>query len=184
MGKPKVSVFVAMSLDGFIARTDGGLDWLDAANKTVPAGEDCGYSEFMQSVDLLIMGRKTYEKVLSFGGWPYGEIPVTVLSSNPIVFSDETPNTVSHSSEEPGDLYERLVREGVNHVYVDGGVTIQRFLSARLVDELTITIIPILLGKGISLFGSLDAAIHVTCVEVKEYDFGFVQHKYSVEKET
>lgn len=95
------SVFIATSLDGFIARADGGLDWLDDANATVPAGEDCGYGEFMQSVDALAMGRRTYEKVRTFGPWAYGETPVIVLSRNPIVFPDEVPDCVTHSSESP-----------------------------------------------------------------------------------
>ncbi len=86
--KPQVSVFIATSLDAYIARTDGYLDWLDAAQATVPTGEDCGYQSFMQTVDTLIMGRKTYEKVLSFGLWPYSEKAVTVLSSTPISFPD------------------------------------------------------------------------------------------------
>ena len=78
---PKVSVFIATSVDGYIARTDGELDWLDAAQETVPAGEDCGYQSLMQTVDALIMGRKTYEKVLTFGPWPNGNTAVVVLSA-------------------------------------------------------------------------------------------------------
>lgn len=99
--RPKVSVFIATSLDGYIARTDGELDWLDAAQATVPAGEDCGYQALMQSVDAMIMGRKTYEKVLSFGQWPYGKTAVVVLSSTPISFPGTIPNSVTHSFEDP-----------------------------------------------------------------------------------
>ncbi|MGK7910704.1 MAG: dihydrofolate reductase family protein [Synechococcus sp.] len=179
----KVSVFIATSLDGYIARTNGDLDWLDAANVTVPAGEDCGYRSLMQTVDTLILGRKTYEKVLSFGPWPYGETPTIVLSSNPITFPDGIPDTVTHSSEDPSTLCKRLSRNGINHIYIDGGNTIQRFLSAGLVDELTITIIPILLGEGISLFGSLKTDITLSCIDAKRYEFGFVQLKYCVKKD-
>jgi dihydrofolate reductase len=181
--RPKVSVFIATSLDGYIARTDGDLDWLDAANATVPAGEDCGYQTLMRTVDALIMGRKTYEKVLSFGSWPYGETAVSVLSSTAITFPDELPDTVTHSSEDPCTLCERLSRDGIHHIYIDGGNTIQRFLSAGLVDELTITVIPILLGTGISLFGPLDTDINLVCVDTKRYEFGFVQLKYRVKKD-
>lgn len=97
--KPKTSVFIATSLDRYIARTDGNLDWLDAAQATVPAGEDCGYQSLIQPVDVLIMGRRTYEKVLSFGTWPYGQPAVIILSSTAISFSDSIPDTVTQSSE-------------------------------------------------------------------------------------
>jgi len=177
---PKISVFIATSLDGFIARKNGEIDWLDAANATVPAGEDCGYHSFMRSVDALVMGRKTYEKVLSLGEWPYDDTVVTVMSSSPISFPDGTPKTLKHSSEEPRVLQERLSRKGVKHIYVDGGITIQRFLADGLVDEITITLIPTILGDGISLFGPLAADIHLKCVSTKAFDFGFVQVQYSV----
>ena len=181
--KPKISVFIATSLDGYIARTDGNLDWLDAAQTTVPAGEDCGYRALMQTVDALVMGRKTYEKVLSFGAWPYGKTKVIMLSSNPILFPAAIPDSVSQSSEEPHALCDRLSQDGVDHIYIDGGNTIQRFLSAGLVDELTITVIPILLGAGIPLFGALEKDIKLSCINTKQYDFGFVQLKYRVKKD-
>ena len=104
----KVSVYIATSLDGFIARKDGGLDWLNNANATVSEGEDCGYHGFMLSVDVLIMGRKTYEQVLCFSEWPYGKTRVVVLSRRPITFPADLPNTVTHSSETPRVLYDRL----------------------------------------------------------------------------
>ena len=107
----KASVFIATSLDGFIARSDGGLDWLDAANATVPAGEDCGYAAFSESVDAMIMGRNTYEKVLSFGQWPYTK-PVIVLSRNKMTIPEELRSTVSHSSESPQELCDRLCVKG------------------------------------------------------------------------
>ena len=178
--KTKASVYIATSLDGFIARKDGALDWLDEANSTVPEGEDCGFQAFMDSVDALIMGRKTYEKVLSLGEWPYGRTPVVVLSRNSISFSDSLPDTVTHSSESPRDLLDRLSQEGVGHVYVDGGTTIQGFLSAGLIDEITLTVIPVILGGGIPLFGSLDQDIRLTHVHTTADDFGFVQTTYSV----
>lgn len=174
------SVFIATSLDGFIARADGGLDWLDDANATVPAGEDCGYGEFMQSVDALVMGRRTYEKVRTFGPWAYGETPVIVLSRTPIVFPDEVPDCVTHSSESPEELHRRLSSEGAKKLYIDGGVTIQRFLRAGLINELVVTAIPILLGEGIPLFGPLDKDIRLTHQDTKTFDCGFVQSKYKV----
>ncbi len=178
----KVSVYIAASLDCFIARVDGDLDWLDEANAMVPDGEDCGFSEFMSSVDTLLMGRNTYEKVLSFGVWPYGDTPVVVLSRNQISFPGHLPATVSHSSESPVELLNRLAAEGVQHVYVDGGLTIQGFLSEGLVDEITITTIPVILGEGIPLFGSVKNDIHLTHIATTAFDFGFVQSTYSVKK--
>jgi dihydrofolate reductase len=178
----KVSVYIATSLDGFIARNDGALDWLDEANVTVPEGEDLGFHAFMDSVDTLIMGRKTYEKVLSLGEWGYGMTPVVVLSRNSISFPPSIPNTVTHSSEAPRDLLQRLSDERVEHVYVDGGITIQGFLSEGLVDEITVTVIPVILGGGIPLFGSMENEIGLTHVRTTSFDFGFVQTTYSVKK--
>ena len=148
----KASVFVATSLDGFIARSEGELDWLDDANATVPDGEDCGYNAFMDSIDMLIMGRKTYEQVVSFSKWPYGNKPVTVLSSGNVEIPHELSTSVSSSSESPNEIYERLSKDGYKHLYVDGGATIGRFLSEGLIDDMTITLIPIVLGRGKSLF--------------------------------
>ncbi len=178
----RVSVFIATSLDGFIARKGGNLDWLDAANETVPSGEDCGYGEFMQSVDALVMGRNTFEKVLSFGDWPYGDTAVTVLSRNPIRFPNSLPDTVKHSSEVPKTLCNRLSNEGVKHIYVDGGITIQRFLTEGLIDDILITVIPVLLGEGIPLFGPLAQDISLTHTGTKAFDFGFVQLRYDVSR--
>jgi len=176
----KVSAYIATSLDGFIARGNGDLDWLDVANAVVPKGEDCGYGEFMESVDILLMGRNTYEKVLSFGEWSYGDTPVVVLSRNPISFPAHLPDTVSYSSEPPTDLLLRLAGEGIKHVYVDGGKTIQGFLLAGLVDEITVTVIPVILGEGIPLYGAVESDIHLTHVRTTAFDFGFVQTTYSV----
>jgi len=179
----KVSAYIATSLNGFIARVNGDLDWLDEANAMVPEGEDCGFVEFMNSVDTLLMGRKSYEKVLSFGEWPYGETPVVVLSSKSITFPEHLSSTVSHSSEQPTELLNRLAGEGIQHVYVDGGLTIQSFLLEGLVDEITVTVIPVLLGEGILLFGSVKDDIHLTHIRTTAFDFGFVQSTYTVEKE-
>jgi dihydrofolate reductase len=128
------------------------------------------------------MGRKTYEQVLSFGEWPYGKTPVVVLSSHPINFPADLPNTVTHSSETPRVLYNRLTDKGAKHLYVDGGVTIQRFLTEGLIDELTITVIPVILGEGTPLFGSLEKDVLLTHISTKTFDFGFVQIRYSVTK--
>ena len=177
----KASVFIATSLDGFIARSDGGLDWLDAANAMVPEGEDCGYALFSASIDLLIMGRKSYEKVRSFEQWPYAK-PVIVLSRNEMVIPEDLRSSVSHSSESPQALCDRLSAEGVKRLYIDGGITIQRFLAAGLIDDLTITLIPVILGEGIPLFGGLAQDVALKHVSTNSYDFGFVQLVYEVVK--
>ncbi len=176
------SVFIATSIDGFIARAGGELDWLDAANAAVPEGEDCGYHAIFESIDVLIMGRKTYEKVLSFGKWPYGNKPVIVLSSNKIEISEQLAQIVSHSSESPKELCARMSKEGAKRLYIDGGITIQRFLAEGLINDLTITIIPVILGSGIPLFSDLKKDIQLKYIAAKTYDFGFVQLTYEVLK--
>ena len=161
----KCSVYIATSLDGFISRTDGSIDWLNNANTFVPDGEDLGYADFMSSVDALVMGRNTFEQVLTFRAWPYGDKPVIVLSRQMKSLSGNLPDTVSLSGEEPEKLVERLSSKGWNHLYIDGGLTIQSFLKAGLIDEITITVIPILLGKGKPLFGPLLADIELELVK-------------------
>ena len=179
----KASVYVGASLDGFIARRDGSIDWLNEAQSLVPEEEDCGFAEFMDSVDTLIMGRKTFEQVLSFGQWPYGDTPVIVLSHNPIEIPSNLPGTVSSSSESPRTLLERLSKQGVQHVYVDGGGTIQGFLEESLIDEITITRIPVAIGDGIPLFGTMENDLKLTHVSTQAYDFGFVQTTYQIAKD-
>ena len=174
------SVYIATSLDGFIAREDGDIDWLNAANEEVPEGEDSGFFAFFDSVDCLIMGRNTYEKVLSFGQWPYGKKPVIVLSRNEVKIPDSLPKSVSWSSESPEDLSNRLMREGVKRAYVDGGKTIQRFLAEALIKDVTITVIPVLIGSGIPLFGKIEKDIQLKHVSTTAFDFGFVQSTYEI----
>ncbi|OGU24474.1 MAG: deaminase [Hydrogenophilales bacterium RIFOXYD1_FULL_62_11] len=176
----RASVFIATSLDGFIARPDGNIDWLNDANAVVPSGEDCGYNEFMSSVDILVMGRNTFELALTFDAWPYEGKRVVVLSSRPLIVPAGLPNTVSASSESPDVLVKRLSAEGAQRLYVDGGITIQRFLAAGLIDDITLTLIPVILGQGRSLFGPIKNDIPLVHVTTKSFEFGFVQIKYRV----
>ncbi len=176
----KTSVFVATSLDGFIAREDGRIDWLDAAQGMVPDGEDCGYQDFMATVDGLVMGRNTFEQVLSFPQWPYGELPVVVLSHQAIALPAAISKTVTVTAESPADLLARLAAAGRQHLYVDGGKTIQSFLATNLINEIIITVIPILIGTGKPLFGALPQDVQLAHVRSRCYDFGFVQHHYRV----
>lgn len=178
--RAKASVFIATSLDGFIARPDGSIDWLNDANAVVPSSEDCGYNEFMQSVDVLVMGRNTFELALTFDPWPYAGKKVVVLSSRPLTIPASLPNTVCASCESPDVLVERLSAEGTRHLYVDGGITIQRFLAAGLIDDITITLIPVILGQGRPLFGATENDITLVHVTTRTFEFGFVQIKYCV----
>lgn len=179
----KCSVFIATSLDGFIARSDGSIDWLNAANAVVPPVEDCGYKAFISAVDTIVMGRNTFEQVLTFGEWPYGDTPVVVMSHRASPLPSNAPQTVTSSQEAPTDLVAKLRAQGKRHLYIDGGITIQSFLSERLINELTITVIPILLGTGKPLFGPLPFDISLLHVATRAYEFGFVQHKYLVQSE-
>ena len=176
----RCSVFIATSLDGFISRDDGSIDWLMKANALAPPGEDGGYKSFISTVDVLIMGRHSYEKVLSFEEWPYGDLPVVVMSSQKITIPQQLQTCVSTSAETPSALVQRLSKQGVKHLYIDGGVTIQRFLSSNLISEMTITLIPVLLGSGRSLFGPLKHDIELHHVETRSFDGGFVQIKYRI----
>jgi dihydrofolate reductase len=179
--RARVSAFIATSLDGFIARSDGRLDWLNDANAAVPDGEDCGYQSFIATVDVLVMGRSTFEQVLQFESWPYQGLKVVVLTRRPLPIPPEVAAQVSISSEPPEQLVNRLSAEGAQHVYVDGGKTIQRFLEAGLIDRITITLIPVLIGAGRPLFAPLPRDRKLMLESVKAYTFGFVQCCYRVE---
>tara|TARA_R110002095_G_scaffold152237_5_gene132380 strand:+ start:35989 stop:36534 length:546 start_codon:yes stop_codon:yes gene_type:complete len=180
----KVSVYIATSLDGFIARENGDLDWLPGSDGAGdPTGEDYGYHEFMNSVDVLIMGRNTFETVLSFGiEWPYSEKRVIVLSSQPVQIPSELPDTVESPSLSPADLIQKLSEDGHQRAYIDGGKTIQSFLNADLIQDLIITRIPILIGSGIPLFSPLDNDQKLRHINTHTFENGFVQSKYEIER--
>ncbi len=170
----RASVFVGTSLDGFIARANGDLDWLPQGG-----GEDHGYDAFIASVDALVIGRKTFEKVLTFDAWPYGEKPVFVLSTRPLARIPEGAK-VERMSGAPAEIVSQLAASGIQHVYVDGGITIQRFLQAGLIQRLTVTVIPVLLGTGIPLFGPTGRDIPLKHIATRQFSSGLVQHEYEV----
>jgi len=177
----KVSVYIATSLDGFIARKNGELDWLPGADgETDPAGEDFGFHEFMASVDVLVMGRKTFQKILSFGEWPYGDKRVIVLSSKDIQIPSKLLSTVDAKSCSPAELVQELSEADHQHLYVDGGKTIQSFLNDGLVQELTIFRVPVLIGSGTPLFGKLEKDIHLHHIQTTSFKNGFVESKYEL----
>lgn len=185
----KASVYIATSLDGFIARENGGLDWLPGSDGSEinedgdgngNENEDFGFQAFMDSIDVLVIGRNTYEMVLSFGQWPYGSTRVVVLSRTLSQISDKVPKTVELKSGAITEIAKELMESGAKHLYVDGGKTIQGFLNAGLIQEIIITRIPVLIGQGIPLFGPLDKDLKLEHLETRSFANGFVQSKYKV----
>ena len=170
----KASIFVGTSLDGFIARADGAFDFLPA-----DGGEPHGYEEFIATVDALVMGRHTFETVRDMSPWPYGDKPVIVLSTRPLVrVPPGAP--VERMGGDPSEIVSRLAARGMQHIYVDGGITIQRFLSAGLVQRLIITRVPVLIGTGIPLFGAVPRDIILRHIGTRQYATGLVQSEYEV----
>src|SRR3954463_7968776 len=170
----KSSVFIATSLDGYIARANGDLDWLPPGG-----GEEHGYEAFIATVDALVIGRKTYETVLAFDTWPYGEKPVFVLSTRALAAAPPG-SMVERLSGAPADIVSRLAARGIGHIYVDGGITIQRFLQAGLIQRLIITRVPVLIGDGIPLFGQTPRDVVLKHVGTRQYASGLVQSEYEV----
>jgi dihydrofolate reductase len=174
-------VFIAASLDGFIAKPGGDLAWLQgepdaghaAGDPHVP--DDFGYAEHMAEVDHIVMGRGTYEKVLTFDSWPYAGTDVIVMSSG--LDSDDDRVTVVRSLEE---CVAMLDERGARGVYVDGGATIQAFLRAGLIDTIVLTRIPVLIGRGKPLFGPVDEDIHLVHERTITASNGYVQSRYRI----
>lgn len=169
------SVFVGTSVDGFIARPDGDLDFLPQGG-----GEPHGYREFIATVDVIVIGRNTFETVLGFPEWPYGNTPVVVLSTRPLDFSILPTARVEQMSGSPQDIVAQLSSRGFQHAYIDGGVTIQRFLRAGLIQRLTITRVPVLIGKGIPLFAALSGDQKLRLIRTQQYASGLVKTEYEV----
>jgi dihydrofolate reductase len=169
----KVSVFVGVSVDGFLARKNGKFDFLS------PAGDvPHGFEEFYASVDALVMGRNTFETALGLGPWPYEKKRVVVLSRRPVDLSPAGDGVVEQMSGDPEEILAKLAADGVQHVYVDGGVTIQRFLRAGLVQRIVVSRVPVLIGEGIPLFGALPQDVPLRHVATRSYATGLVQSEY------
>jgi dihydrofolate reductase len=171
------SVFVGASVDGFIARADGGLDWLPPGG-----GEPHGYEEFMASVDAIVIGRNTFEIVLGFQPWPYGDKRVVVLSSRPLDLSVVRGGRVEQRAGDPATIIADLAADGASNLYIDGGITIQRFLRAGVIERLIVTRVPVLIGEGIPLFGSLDRDIRLSHLATRSYPSGLVQSEYRIDR--
>jgi dihydrofolate reductase len=171
-----VSVFVGTSVDGFIARRNDDLDFLPEGG-----GEPHGYDEFIASVDTLVIGRKTFEKVLTFPTWPYADKRVVVLSSSPLDLSGARGGVDEQMAGAPAEIISRLAASGASHLYVDGGITIQEFLRAGLIQRLIITRVPVLIGDGVPLFGALPGDIRLRHIATRHYPSGLVQSEYLVD---
>lgn len=169
----RCSVFIATSLDGYIARSDGGIDWLSSVERP---GEDHGFGEFYGSVDALVLGRKTWETALGFPEWPYAGKRVVVMSRE----AREGRHGEGFHRGPPEELAAALRADGVQRVYVDGGATIRGFLAAGLIDDLTVSVIPVLLGAGIPLFGEGVPETRLTLQGSRAYESGLVQLRYGV----
>lgn len=174
-------VYTAVSVDGFIARLDGDIDWLNKnASNT---GEDYGFNSFMASVDGLVMGRKSYEKVLTFGGWPYKKL-VVVLSRT--LTQKDVPEhlagRVRVSDFTPHQIMQSLYDEGWRNAYIDGGQIVQSFLRSDLIQSMTLTRVPTLLGAGIPFFGMHNHDIDLKHLQTRSFPSGFVQSKYNINK--
>ena len=172
------SVFVGTSVDGFIARANGALDFLPAGG-----GEPHGYDEFMATVDALVIGRKTFETVLAFDTWPYGKKPVFVLSTHPLAPAP-VGAVLERMSGAPAEIVSQLAARGIRHLYVDGGITIQGFLHVGLIQRLIITRVPVLIGAGVPLFGAVPHDIVLKHVATRQYPSGLVQSEYLVAAQT
>jgi dihydrofolate reductase len=170
----KLSVFVGTSLDGFIARRNGDYDFLPA-----DGGEPHGYDDFIASVDTMVMGRNTFEVVLKLPSWPYGGKRVVILSHRRLDLSGVADH-VDQMSGSPSQIVDQLAATGAKHVYVDGGLTVQEFLRAGLIDQITVTRVPVLIGDGIPLFGSVAHDIKLRHLDTRQYISGLVTSKYEV----
>jgi dihydrofolate reductase len=180
--RPKISVFIATSIDGYIAKKNNDIDWLTQFSPPINENEDkdCGFSKFFSGVDALVMGKNTYNVVSHFDTWPYEGKRVVVLSS--------TLKSVCKQAElftgEITDLVEKLYADGIKHIYVDGGATISQFLNMGLVDQLTISIIPVVLGSGIPLFSKINDDKWCRLMSSRVYSNGLIQLQYNVLKST
>lgn len=168
-------IYIATSLDGFIATSDGGIDWLlEIPN---PSRSDYGYAEFINGIDAMVMGRNTFEKVLTFGEWPHHK-PVFVLSNSLREVPGDIVDKAEIVSGDIKELIKELNRRGYHNLYIDGGETIQSFLREDLIDEMIITLCPILLGSGFPLFSKLDTRLDFRHKKTEVYNHTFVKNHY------
>jgi dihydrofolate reductase len=169
-------VYIAASIDGYIATSDGGVDWLHEVPN--PDNDDFGYSEFVKNIDALVMGRNTFEKILTFGEWPYQK-KVFVLSSSLTQIPEELRGNVEILCGSLSEALSEIKTQGFRNLYIDGGKLIQSFLSEDRIDELIVTRIPVLLGSGIPLFGELGAPLRFKHIDTTIHSNALVQSRYA-----
>lgn len=169
-------VYVATSLDGYIADREGSVDWLPDPDE---AGADTGFSTFIAGIDAIVMGRRTFDTVASFGGdWPY-PCPVFVLSNTLDAVPDTLADRVEIAAGAPHEIVALLRMRGLETLYIDGGAVIQTFLAAGLIDKLILTRVPVLLGGGTPLFADLEGPLRFAHYETRTLPLGLVQSTYT-----
>ncbi len=186
----KCSVYIATSADGYIATPSGDVDWLESAGNAESGHRasmgDGGFSNYLDTVDCMVMGRNTMEKVASFNlsreQWPYRDIPIYVLSKTLSELPAGLPETVGIYSGKIPELYSQLKMNGFRHAYVDGGSTITSFLQYDLIDEICVSQAPVLLGSGLPLFGNIGKTVKLSAAQAKVFSNDFIQWKYVVNK--
>lgn len=176
----KCSVYIATSVDGYIARSDGQLDWLQRPEFEGVPLNGLSYADFMRDIDCIVMGRNTFEKVLTFEPWPYEGVEVTVVSGSLRQLPGHLQGKARLDAGSPQEVLARLQAQGRQHAYIDGGQTIRQFLDARLVHTLTLTRIPVLLGQGIALFPPSAQEHSLRLIAATVSDSGIVQERYAL----
>lgn len=171
MARPRISVFIAQSGDGYIAADDDSLEWLTSAGA---ADEDYGFDRFLSDIDLVAMGRSTYDVIKDMPELPYGGRPVHVFTTKEL----GPREGFAFYARTPAEAVARWETDGVRHVYVDGGMLISQFLEAGLVDDLTITTVPLLLGSGKPLFHRIAASTPLRLVDTHAFASGMLQVRY------
>ena len=183
----KCSVFIATSADDYIATNDDSVEWLDYAGKRdADLGDDAdmGFNNYISSIDCMIMGRNCMEKLSSFNltpeQWPYGNIRIIAMSNTIKEAPENLRDRIEMYCGNPSELITKLESEGFKHAYIDGGATITSFMNFNLINEMTITKAPILLGDGKPLFGKFNKQINLNNAQVKSFPNDFIQIKYEV----
>mgnify|MGYP002640353640 CR=1 FL=1 len=171
----KITVFMATSLDGFIADKDGKVDWLNDLAVDQDSNEDYGFQTLLSSVDRLVMGRNTFDQVLKFDTWGYAELPVTVISHRSTPTQLPKNAKITFLGGTPEVLMETFTKAGDKHIYLDGGDLVRQFLNAELITEIITTSVPVLLGDGISLFHQPLSDLEWHIKETKNYPNGFIR---------
>ena len=169
-------VFIATSLDGYIADKNGGIDWLH--NIPNPDNLDMGYNNFMKGIDAIVMGKNTFETVCGFDiDWPYA-VPVFVISNNLQTIPEKFKDKAELVKGDLNEIVQQIHAKGHQNLYIDGGKTIQSFLNKNLINEIIVTIIPVILGGGIPLFSNINNMIHFKCIHSVLFSNHIVQNHY------